>query len=42
MKSFNPQSFPNMTEFLIDPNGKSLDGLKQLEDEMIQSNDVVF
>ena len=31
-----------MTEFLIDPNGKSLDGLKQLEDEMIQSNDVVF
>ena len=42
MKSFNPQSYPEMREFLIDPNGKPLDGLKQLEDEMIQSNDVVF
>src|SRR6056300_6408 len=41
-KSFNPQSYPDMREFLIDPNGKALDGLKQLEDEMIQSNDVVF
>jgi thymidylate synthase len=42
MKSFNPQSFPDMREFLIDPNGKALDGLKQLEDDMIQSNDIVF
>jgi len=42
MKSFNPTSYPEMREFLIDPNGKALDGLKQLEDEMIQSNDVVF
>jgi len=42
MKSFNPQSYPEMREFLIDPNGKPLDGLKQLEDEMLQSNDVVF
>jgi len=42
MKSFNPQSYPEMREFLIDPNGKPLDGLKQLEDEMIQSNDVVL
>lgn len=41
-KSFNPQSYPDMREFLIDPNGKALGGLKQLEDEMIQSNDVVF
>jgi hypothetical protein len=36
-KSFNPQSFPVMREFLIDPNGKSLDGLNQLEEEIIKS-----
>ncbi len=40
-KSFNPQSFPDMTEFLIDPNGKALGGLNQLEKEMIQMNDLV-
>jgi len=41
-KSFNPQSFPEMREFLIDPDGKALDGIKQLEEEMIQSNDVLL
>lgn len=41
-KSFNPQSFPEMREFLIDPNGKALSGLNQLEEEMLHSNDVVF
>ena len=41
-KSFNPQSFPEMREFLIDPDGKALDGIVQLEEEMIQSNDVLL
>jgi len=41
-KTFNPQSFPDMREFLIDPNGKPLDGLNQLEEEMLQMNDLVF
>ncbi len=36
-KSFNPQSFPDMREFLIDPTGKALSGLNQLEEEMIKS-----
>lgn len=42
MKPFNPQSYPEMREFLIDPNGKPLDGLKQLEDEMLSMNDVLI
>ena len=41
-KSFNPQSFPDMREFLIDPNGKALNGLIQLEEEVLQMNDLVF
>ena len=41
-KSFNPASYPNMREFLIDPNGKPLEGLKQLEEEMLQMNDLIF
>tara|TARA_R110000803_G_scaffold78949_1_gene144293 strand:+ start:1018 stop:1926 length:909 start_codon:yes stop_codon:yes gene_type:complete len=41
-KSFNPASYPNMREFLIDPNGKPLEGLKQLEEEVLQMNDLIF
>ena len=41
-KSFNPASYPNMREFLIDSNGKPLEGLKQLEEEMLQMNDLIF
>lgn len=42
MKPFTPLSYPKMREFLIDPNGKPLDGLKQLEDEMLSMNDVLI
>lgn len=42
MKPFTPLSYPKMTEFLIDPNGKALEGLRLLESDMIQSNDIVF
>ena len=40
-KSFTPQSFPEMREFLIDPKGYALDGIKEIEDEMIEANDVI-
>ena len=42
MKPFTPLSYPKMTEFLIDPNGKALEGLRLLESDVIQSNDIVF
>ena len=38
MKDFEPMSYPSIREFLIDPNGKPLDGLKKLEHE-ITSNE---
>jgi thymidylate synthase len=41
MKSFNPTSFPKMREFLIDPQGQALSGIKEIEDEMIQCNDII-
>jgi len=41
IKSFNPTSFPEMREFLIDPQGQALSGIKEIEDEMIQCNDVI-
>jgi thymidylate synthase len=41
MKSFNPTSFPKIREFLIDPQGQALSGIKEIEDEMIQCNDII-
>ena len=35
LKPFEPMSYPDIREFLIDPNGKALDNLKQLEEEII-------
>lgn len=38
MKSFNPASFPKIREFLINPQGQALPGIKEIEDEMIKFN----
>jgi len=35
LKPFEPMSYPEMREFLIDPNGKPLDDLKNLETEIV-------
>ena len=33
-QSFDPISFPEIREFLIDPNGNPLDGIKEIENEI--------
>lgn len=39
--SFNPMSFPNMREFLIDPNGNALNGIKEIETEIESNNKTI-
>ena len=37
---FEPMSFPLMREFLIDPNGNALDGIKYIETAIIEGSDI--
>ena len=39
--SFEPMSFPEIREFLIDPNGNPLEGIKEIESEIESDSEVI-
>jgi thymidylate synthase len=40
-KTFDPMSFPKIREFLIDPDGNALDGIKEIENEILSDSETI-